>query len=272
MYEYLFMLGCLTLCISTRSKHFSECELIYINIFRALNCEIMKSCILFCDTTIIYCNWKTTRGGNFIKTILSSECKVFTGKHRICCSSCATFRKSVLQEYKRANKRQKASSEVLHTKHNCLSCQELKLKCEILKNQRVNANRRANYSTMQFDRELLEECPEYHQDFTTLLKGIEPDNLTDDMKLLLEQQQIALSRKFCGFRWHPKWVWNFVLFFFALWSELTFGDENEKKRVLTFICCPHKHVTRPSHSSTYQADVWAGLLQYMFSTHLILFN
>ena len=101
----------------------------------------------------------TSCGGNVINTILSSECKVFPGKHGFCCSSCATLRKSVLREYQRANERQKALSAVLHTKHECLSRQELELKCEIMKNQRVNADRRANYSTSQFDREIVGGMP-----------------------------------------------------------------------------------------------------------------
>ena len=147
---------------------------------------------------------ETICGEHCTKTMLSSECKVFSGKAGFCCSSCAKLRKSVLRECKRANEGQKGPSAVLHTKNKCLSRQELQLKCEILKNQRVNANRRANYSASQFDRETLEVCGEDHQDFAALMKGIEPDMLPDDMKLLFEQQQMALSRKSHGFRWHPK--------------------------------------------------------------------
>ena len=147
---------------------------------------------------------ETIRGEHCTRTMLSSECKVFSTKAGFCCSSCAKLRKSVLRECKRANEGQKGSSAVLHTKNECLSRQELQLKCEILKNQRVNANRIANYSASQFDRETLKVCEEDHQDFAALMKGIEPDMLPDDMKLLFKQQKMALSRKSHGFRWHPK--------------------------------------------------------------------
>ena len=71
---------------------------------------------------------ETMRGEHCTKTLLSSECKVFSGKAGFCCSSCAKLRKSVLRECKRANEGQKEPSAVLHTKNECLSRQELQLK------------------------------------------------------------------------------------------------------------------------------------------------
>ena len=53
---------------------------------------------------------ETMRGEHCTKTLLSSECKVFSGKAGFCCSSCAKLRKSVLRECKRANEGQKESA------------------------------------------------------------------------------------------------------------------------------------------------------------------
>lgn len=62
---------------------------------------------------------ETIRGKHCTKTMLSSECKVFSGKGGFCCSSCAKLRKRVLRECKRANEGQKGPSAVLHTKNEC---------------------------------------------------------------------------------------------------------------------------------------------------------
>lgn len=71
---------------------------------------------------------ETIRGKHCTKTMLSSECKVFSGKAGFCCSSCAKLRKRVLRECKRANEGQKGPSAVLHTKNECSSPEILKVR------------------------------------------------------------------------------------------------------------------------------------------------
>lgn len=143
---------------------------------------------------------RTKSSGSTCKKMRSAGCMVFSAKPGYCCISCARQRKSVLRKCKG----EKNPIAVLHTKNKCLSREELVFKCDQMKNEKNNAERRATYAREKFDRECLDVCREDHGDFVTLISDIQPDKLSEEIRLLLEQQQMALSRKSCGFRWHPK--------------------------------------------------------------------
>lgn len=75
---------------------------------------------------------------------------------------------------------------------------------KLMKSKKMNAVRRAVYSRSKFEEESVEVEGEDHLDFTKTMSAIDSEKLSPDMKMLLEQQEMALSRKTGGHRWHPR--------------------------------------------------------------------
>ena len=63
--------------------------------------------------------------------------------------------------------------------------------------------RKALDAKSKFESESVEVYGEDHFDFEKIMSSVDREKPSPNMKLLLEQQEMALSRKAGGYRWHP---------------------------------------------------------------------
>ena len=91
------------------------------------------------------------------------------------------------------------------TKNLVLSKQELCLKLDMVAIQKLNAVRRDEYWKEKLHEECMEVDRDDHHDFIAMLNEINPEKVDDNICLLLQQQEKALStHSKTGHRWHPK--------------------------------------------------------------------
>lgn len=142
--------------------------------------------------------------GRTVAKVVSSNCRVFSAKEGFCCGYCSNLRKNICKRYSRACEHESITRDFNGVRNDHLTREELESKSKFMKSQKRNAVRRAEYSRSKFEKESLEVESEDHLDFTKMLSAIDSEKLSPDMKMLLEQQEMALSRKTGGHRWHPR--------------------------------------------------------------------
>ena len=103
------------------------------------------------------------------------------------------------------SKRKETYSNIMKTKNSLLGDEEKLAKVNFILKEKRNAQRREKYWRTKFESECLCATDEDHLDFKSILSSVDTSKIKGDMALLLEQQQMALTRKSStGYRWHPK--------------------------------------------------------------------
>ncbi len=135
--------------------------------------------------------------------IISRRCRVFICSEKLssklfCCTECSTTKKRLMNrktEYENLKK----------TKNILLGKNDVKLKTKILKNDRKNACKKAQYWQEKFNAENICIDKEDHSDLCSMFSAVDETKVPEGFELLMSQQKKSLTVKgSSGRRWHPK--------------------------------------------------------------------
>lgn len=103
------------------------------------------------------------------------------------------------------SKRKETYSNIMKTKNSLMGDEEKLAKVNFILKEKGNAQWQEKYWCTKFEYECFCATDEDHLDFKSMLSSVDISKIKGDMALLLEQQQMALTRNSSkGYRWHPK--------------------------------------------------------------------
>ena len=103
------------------------------------------------------------------------------------------------------SKRKETYSNIIKTKNSLMGDEGKLVKVNFILKEKRNAQWQEKYWRTKFESECLCVTDEDHLDFKSILSSVDTSKIKGDIALLLEQQQMALTRNSSkGYWWHPK--------------------------------------------------------------------
>ena len=107
--------------------------------------------------------------------------------------------------WKDLSKRKETYSNIIKTKNSLMGDEGKLVKVNFILKEKRNAQWQEKYWRTKFESECLCVTDEDHLDFKSILSSVDTSKIKGDIALLLEQQQMALTRNSSkGYWWHPK--------------------------------------------------------------------